>query len=323
MSYRFFKRIFTNNNNYGDDTIPYMDSLAYTVKEFLYEEGFAVNKLFDCQMDGHIFLYDFMSIVHFFIEATNTEFARITIDEYIASLQYAYNPDYPEFIEHKNDKLCITNASDATIVSMLWTTLVYTKVRRKLEDNKWSESEEDILYKMMADFLRPLDLEDCPLTGWVDDAVETMEQHILNKQQMIRKNESNTDENTWSAARIKELEAEVEKMKNDIVAYESQGKGVSASKHALLLTTLCHHLGGLPQNGRQSLSPILQKLYGYTEATATRALNQKFKQTDVDALAKLFSGLSPRVGNAIKEMPSIIEKQNNERLRKLNEQKNG
>lgn len=124
-------------------------------------------------------------------------------------------------------------------------------------------------------------------------------------------------------ARIKELEEELEKKNREIEGYKAQGKGVSASKHALLLTTLCHHLGGLPQNGRQSLSPILQKLYGYTEATATRALNQKFKQTDVDALAKLFSGLSSRVGNAIKEMPSIIEKQNNERLRKLNEQKNG
>lgn len=122
--------------------------------------------------------------------------------------------------------------------------------------------------------------------------------------------------------RIKELEEENEHLKRVIEGYETQGKGISAPKNALLLTTLCHHLGGLPQNGRQALSPVLQTLCGYTEKTSEDALKRGFKDKDVESLAKVFHATSPKVESEIKKMPETLKEIDNQRLRKYNEVRN-
>ena len=140
-----------------------------------------------------------------------------------------------------------------------------------------------------------------------DESLEELREQNEDLRERLRK----------AKADIKAYKSLIKKAKADIEAYESQGKGVRASMHALLITTLCHHLGGLPQNGRQSLSPILQKLYGYTESTSESALKHEFTQEDADALAKFFNTTSPKVSSLIKGMPQMLKQQNNERLRSL------
>ena len=270
-----------------------------------------------------------MNILLHFISVIESDFAKADIKEYIADIRQGegfYSSDTVEYTE--DNGLYLKNASLEVIIALLWAVWVYIKVYVYLHPNNAMANSIKLIFNIMRENYpySEGELKKHPLIAHASVAMTLMCQHIQAKAKKSKPSKSMAEkpvkDNTEKLlTRIKELEEEVEKLRKDIEDYQTQGKGVSASKHALLLTTLCHHLGGLPQNGRQSLSPILQKLYGYTETTATRALNQKITQKDADALAKSFSELSPRVGNAIKEMPGILEKLNNERLRKLNEQK--
>lgn len=125
-----------------------------------------------------------------------------------------------------------------------------------------------------------------------------------------------------------ELERQIKELTEDncnknliIEGYENQGKGVSAPKNALLLCTLCYHIGGIPANGRQGLVPVLQNLWGYTKTTAESALNHAFKEKDAINLAKIFDSISPKVKSEIEKMPQILKEKEIERLKRMNERK--
>ena len=312
MTYRSFSRVFTNNSKYRSfDKIPYFDSLAHTVEEVLYKRSFKGCDY--CFFLDRIQLFDFMTLVAYFISASSEDFARATIKGYLTEMKhYKSGNQYDTQVEYTAEGgLLVTNAKEELITDLLWATHLYATFRFELSSNKdfWKNTM-DMLYEIMKD--------EC---DWESELAKTDRDSYLEANKVAMKiliehwlKNKDTD--------VKELKTEVPKDKADIEAYEQQGKGVSAAKHALLLTTLCQHLGGLPQNGRQSLSYILQKLYGYTESTAEKALKQKVTQRDANALAKLFHGISPRVENLIAGMPKLLEELNNERLRKLNGQKN-
>lgn len=118
--------------------------------------------------------------------------------------------------------------------------------------------------------------------------------------------------------RIKELEDEVERLRNDNDGYSEQ-KGMSASKWALLFTTIYYHIGGLPANGRQSLSTVLQQVCGYSEKTAQKALGYAPKKEDIEVLEKIFQPTSPLLAKHIKEIPDKLAEKERERLRKMSE----
>ena len=87
MTLNCFQRFFTDNSHYGDyKMIPFMDSLAYTVQEFLYSDK-VVDELHDFRMDGRIKLFDFMTLAVYFIGPSVTDFGKATIKGYIEVLQ--------------------------------------------------------------------------------------------------------------------------------------------------------------------------------------------------------------------------------------------
>ena len=334
MTYRSFSRVFTNNSKYRSfDKIPYFDSLAHTVEEVLYKRSFKGCDY--CFFLDRIQLFDFMTLVAYFISASSEDFARATIKGYLTEMKhYKSGNQYDTQVEYTAEGgLLVTNAKEELITDLLWATHLYATFRFELSSNNdfWKNTM-DMLYEMMIEEsdweseLAKTDRDSYLEANKV--AMKILIEHWLKNKDTDVKEQKTEDPKDIDSKRtsqpqacIAELEAELEKAKADIEAYEQQGKGVSAAKHALLLTTLCQHLGGLPQNGRQSLSYILQKLYGYTESTAEKALKQKVTQRDANALAKLFHGISPRVENLIAGMPKLLEELNNERLRKLNEQK--
>ena len=340
---KVYYRYFTNNRKYGEENTPYLDSLAYTIQEFLYTEGKAIQTInfgdagggypristIDCKMDGRIQLYDFMTMTLHCINAVASDYATAELKEYLRDLKEHDRYDSLDTVCKTDNKgIYIRHASPELLMSILWATWIYMKVFIDFYPNKALETRIQLLYEAIKESYpySEEDLQKHPLIAHAPVAMKLMLQHIKAKIKKTKQSKSSKKEAPESVdlelqARIKELEAELEKARADIEAYESQGKGVSAAKHALLLTTLCHYLGGLPQYGRQSLNFILQRLYGYTDSTAEKALKQKVTQKDADALAKLFHGISPRVEKIIQEMPKLLEELNNERLRKLNEQK--
>lgn len=79
MITKVYERIFTDNSQYADyEEIPYFDTLAYTVQEFLYTEK-AKNIVCDMRMDNHIKLPDFMTLTVYFVSKSAEDFGRTAI----------------------------------------------------------------------------------------------------------------------------------------------------------------------------------------------------------------------------------------------------
>ena len=142
--------------------------------------------------------------------------------------------------------------------------------------------------------------------------IKEKETELSNLQSKFKNYKNNNKENIDEIANLQEI----------IDDYEKKDKGISAHKAALLLTTIYHHIGGLPQKGRQSLKFILSQLTGYTEATCERALTSKFQRKDADSLAEVFIGTSPKLARLIKELPETLDEINKKRLAELGANKN-
>lgn len=331
MPYRTFKRQFTDNNKYGEfEKVPHLDALAHVVEEFVYSDKLD-GDLLHFRMKEEIPMFDFMTLAAYFISESQQDFGKSTIVGFVEDLKAQYRGGRTTtLVEYLENNLFVTSASYELIMGLLWTTYIYQSACYTFSKNEKFAEISSMVYGVMQEesglkkeaFLKGSLSENATSARkmMLSYMVRNEVRNGLKKEEAPK--ESSAANDSEKDARIAELEAELAKAQADIEAYEQQGKGVSAAKHALLLTTLCQHLGGLPQNGRQSLSYILQKLYGYTESTAEKALKQKVTQKDANALAKLFHGISPHVENLIAGMPKLLEEQNNERLRKLSEQKN-
>ena len=119
-------------------------------------------------------------------------------------------------------------------------------------------------------------------------------------------------------ARIDELEADNARLKSELKTLQAQsGKtGLTASQAALLMLTVCHNMGNLP-NDKKKLSPVLESLWGFTEATAKRALGAKPTAEVAEKTALLFDTVSPKLARKIREFPSDFDN-----IRKLKLQEN-
>ena len=330
MPGRKFIRQFTDNNKYAEfDKIPYMDALAYVVQEYVYSDKLD-GSLLHFHMKEEIPMFDFMTLAAYFVSESQQDFGKSTIRGFVEDLKKHSWGKNNTHVEYPDNYLFVTCASYELIMGLLWTTYIYQSACYMFSKNEKFAEISSMVYGVMVEEsgLKKEAFLKGSLSENASSARKTMLSYMVRNEVRngLKKEEapkeSSAANDSKKDARIAELEAELAKAQADIEAYEQQGKGVSAAKHALLLTTLCQHLGGLPQNGRQSLSYILQKLYGYTESTAEKALKQKVTQRDANALAKLFHGISPRVENLIAGMPKLLEELNNERLRKLNGQKN-
>ncbi len=132
--------------------------------------------------------------------------------------------------------------------------------------------------------------------------------------------------------RIKELErqlektealkAENERLQNDLEAFKTRDGKVrmTANQAAIFVQTVCHHLGGLP-NDKKKLAPILESFWGYTHYTAEKALGGGAKQDVANEIASKFEETSPKLARLIREFPNEFDKLRKEKLKANNDNK--
>lgn len=177
-----FTRIFTNNDGYKDcESYPYMDSLAYTVQEFLYTPK-VKDERNDFRMNNHIKLYDFMTLAVYFIDNSDTDFGRTNIKELINAIRQSDESSQDkEKIEYRDDGIIISNASYELIMALLWTTFVYACVTNHLFSKKrwkkislmlFQEMQENNHYQEKYSNLQFLMIQ-------ADKAVQVMSCHLV------------------------------------------------------------------------------------------------------------------------------------------------
>lgn len=248
-----YLRYFTDNSKYGERKTPYLDSLAYTVQEFLYTEGKAkqeityrervidnytmtthVNrktKFFDCEMDGRIQLYDFVTLTYHLINTLPSDYAKVQLKEYLADLKRHVSYDSRDSISYtNNDGIYINNASNEMIFALLWAAWTYLRVFLELNPNKALETRIDLLYDAIKDNypFSEEDLKKHPLIAHAPVAMTLMCQHIQAKAKKSKPGKNMTEEhvedNSELQARIEGLESELEKAKKQVADLEKQNK---------------------------------------------------------------------------------------------------
>ena len=235
-----YHRYFTDNNKYRERKTPYLDSLAYTVQEFLYTEGKAIQtinygdagggypriKTIDCKMDGRIELYDFMTMTLHCINAVASDYAKAELKEYIRELKQHDRFDSRDTVRTtNNDGIYIKNASPELIMSILWAAWIYLKVFLDFRPNKTLEIRIQLLYDTIKENYpcSEKDLKKHPLISHVPVAMKLMLQHINAK--MKKSKHSDSSEENGDAklqARITELEAENLQLKEANKTLEKQ-----------------------------------------------------------------------------------------------------
>lgn len=182
MALRKFQRIFTDNVHYGSfKKIPFIDSLAYTTQEYLYSDK-VENEWHDFRMDERIKLYDFMTIVVYFIDSSLNDFGKATIIGYIEDLKTKknsyQNEDTIDYVD--NNYLLVTNVSYELVSGILWLAHVYSEVRFNLsKDEAWANSSRmllDMAWKESG-YIREA-FNKLPHISCTNQAVETMQKHI-------------------------------------------------------------------------------------------------------------------------------------------------
>ncbi len=245
-----YYRYFTDNDKYGERKTPYLDSLAYTIQEFLYSKDKAkqeiiykervfdnytettyINKKtksFDCEMDGRIQLYDFVTMTLHLINTLPSDFAKVQLKEYLADLKKKDGISYREEISRTQNGIYLYNTSKEMIFALLWAAWIYMKVFLDLNPNKMLEKRVDMLYDAMKENYPSTaeNLEKHPLIAHAPDAMTLMCQHIKAKTQSPNvakspKMEATEDGDAKLQTRIAELEAENKELKEQIELLQS------------------------------------------------------------------------------------------------------
>lgn len=121
---------------------------------------------------------------------------------------------------------------------------------------------------------------------------------------------------------IDELKNTIASLENDLETFKTQdGKNrMTASQAAIFILTVCHHLGGLP-NDKKALSPILQWGWGFSESTSERALGAEAQQSVADKTAQFVESFSPKLGRLIREFPDTFNELRKHKLKDNNDKK--
>ncbi len=140
MTVSAFTRLFNNDFQYGTfEDVAFMDSLAYTVQEYLYSDKADDTQCggdFDFRLDSVIKLFDFMSFQVYFIKALSSELWRSTISGYLEDISQLKAGCRENAILYRDEKsLLIYNASYELQFDLLWAAYIYYRTRYSLNSD--------------------------------------------------------------------------------------------------------------------------------------------------------------------------------------------
>ncbi len=298
---------------YAEDKLPYIDALALTMQKHLYTKKNAVYYL-----AGTIELWDFMSLTRCYIIASRSEFGQSDIETYISNMNVPYAQvlggdavKYTKNLDH-----IILNGTPANVLSFMWAAWIYAKVLQEVrkDDEKplWQRAAEQ-LYNSMEDFYDSPENkcfgDDNRLLSIADDAVNTMKGYIAEKYLTAKNTQVQkpapavehhvlaNDDTAKLESRIAELEAELEKLREQVEHFRNKEKGtalgLNQGQAALFGLALANTFDFNYTNKKEELAPMLHKLFGWGQAKLKTCLSTPCDKAERDELANLFKELCP------------------------------
>lgn len=334
-----FERAFVNNSHYGQyDKIAYIDSLAYTIQEFLYS-NIVNDEYFNYRIPERIKLYDFMNLVVYFISPSIDEFGRSTIIGYIDDLKtQKYQSRRENVVEYyKEDYILISHATFELIEDILWSAYIYACVRYDMfQEEDWKTAQK-VLYSLMCEEcgLNEEAFKEYGLMKHVSAAKKTMAKHIV---QQMKKQEQKTVNDNSNVDLVKEVEklrtenqnlkealeqkadnpdvealrAENKELHETILEYQGRVKLMGKQKDKRggiqlgLTPEQCIVFGKYMANkfeldfsNQKDLAPILHALFGWGTKSLSNKMSSYTKEDDDNYVASIFGQISPEIAKSI------------------------
>ena len=254
MTLNAFEHIFTDNSEYANyKTVPYFDSLAYTVQEFLYTDK-ATDHNHDFRMDSHIKLYDFMTLASYFITSSVSDLGRATIKGYIEDMKQSVIPYvHAEKVEYRKECLVVSCASFELILALLWTAYIYADARFQWSGDECWKDAKQILFDLMKEEYGYSDenIHVLPPLMNTDKAFSVMMSHI-EKNQIKRKKALPQKADEPQQEEDDEIEfVEIDlhdKVRLDLLLRLIENDGADLEKHGnkMKVATIMQSITGLP-----------------------------------------------------------------------------
>lgn len=259
-----YTRLFIDNSHYEKfENLPYLDSLAYVVQEYLYTD-ISEKHCFNLLMDGRIRFCDFMTMAVYFIGASAHDLGKATIKDYLADLhlhnRYQLGYDIIEYTQEGS--FAITNASRSLIVSILWATYIYIKTCYLIyKEEKW-KGVSQMLYELMLKEWGPdeedkEEFKDIPAIKRSEEATIMMIRHIRKKMEENDTIEENTENIAEMQKTLTKIEAENKRLSEKIKELEAENEQLRKKNEELEaeIVRLGEQLQQLPQN-EESTAPV-------------------------------------------------------------------
>ncbi len=304
-----FERLFFNNTQFETfERIPFLDSLAYTIQEYLYSEKADDDDReddLDFRLDSRIRTFDFMTLAAHFISAADTDLWKATITDYIEVIKLEFKIWEQDIVMYPSENtLAISSASVELRIDLLWATYIYAKTLSTFKDDvKWAKRWERKATELYAFMLEKSGVVESYFKGFApikntEEAVQCMRKQVIRKlikeektQNIAKSPVDSTSDSAQLQARIKELEEELE-------AYKEKKKGINQHLTALFGIKLAELLG-ITYTNKKTLAPMLSKLFGWGTRKLEQELCKYFSNEDDLELANIFGKLSPDVAKKI------------------------
>ena len=269
-----WRRYFNNYDFHDSESIEDLESLAFVVQEFLYTEKAGFEN-FNCIMNRRIKLYDFMSLVFYFLNPLYTDFAKSTITGYLTDLQQMRKlTEQDDTIEYANENktLVVYNASSELIVSILWTVYIISYSYYITQETESWKNKTNMLYGLIREnypYVESMLKEQSPLK-YTKEAMGLLANKIHEKnereKQAPKTNETKDNGTENLEARIAELEEKCKQQEEKIKEYEEAAESIDLHdkiRLGLLLRLLKNDGANIDKHGNKTkAAQIMQSITG-------------------------------------------------------------
>lgn len=304
-----FERLFSNNTQFeAFERIPFLDSLAYTIQEYLYSEKADDDDReddLDFRLDSRIRMFDFMTLAAHFISAADTDLWKATITDYIEVIKLEFKSWEQDIVMYPSENtLAISGASLELQIDLLWATYIYAKTLSTFKDDvKWAKRWERKATDLYAFMLEKSGVVESYFKGFapiknIEEAVQCMRKQVIRKLIKEEKRQNRAKPPTDSTSDAAQLQARIKELEEELESYKEKEKGINQHLTALFGIKLAELLG-ITYTNKKSLAPVLSKLFGWGKRKLEQELCKFFSNEDDLELANIFGELSPDVAKKI------------------------
>ena len=256
----------------------------------------------------------------------NDEFAPRTINNDVVREMKSTNFDWAAITDYYKDnkvKEIIESVGKNLEEKRYIIEILIDSVLKFYTGDNWYKTERmKMLHGLMKEYGGSIDENDQDESDTDSAQYADPIRNVVEENRQLKEQLSQQRVATDNHDEIDELKETISRLENDLEAFKTKDDKhkMTASQAAIFILTVCHHLGGLP-NDKKALTPILQWGWGFSESTSNRALGAVAQPEIADKTAQLIEDISPKLARLIREFPKAFDELRIQKLKDNNDKR--